>query len=50
VGQEWTVARAEIAEETTQPISLMPEGLLQALTPTQQRDLLHYLMTDSKGK
>jgi putative membrane-bound dehydrogenase-like protein len=50
VGQEWTVVRAEIAEETTQPISLMPEGLLQALTPTQQRDLLHYLMTDPKGK
>ena len=49
VGQEWTLQRSDIVRQTTQPLSLMPEGLLQALTPTQQRDLLHYLMSDQPG-
>ena len=29
-------------------LSLMPEGLLQAFTPEQQRDLLAYLMGNSQ--
>ena len=46
VGQEWTLATAEIVEQSTSTQSLMPEGLLLALTPVQQRDLLHYLMSE----
>ena len=37
-----------IAKRDTLPISLMPEGLLQAFTPEQQRDLLAYLMGNSQ--
>ena len=48
VGQENVIDRAEIAKRETLPISLMPEGLLQALTPEQQRDLLRYLMGDGQ--
>ena len=48
VGQEHVIERAEIAQRETLPISLMPEGLLQALTPEQQRDLLKYLMGDGQ--
>jgi putative membrane-bound dehydrogenase-like protein len=48
VGQEHVIERADIAKRETLPISLMPEGLLQALTPEQQRDLLKYLMGDGQ--
>ena len=48
VGQEHVIDRADIAKRETLPISLMPEGLLQAFTPEQQRDLLKYLMGDGQ--
>ena len=40
-----TVERAEIAKMEQLPVSLMPDGLLQALTETQVRDLFAYLTT-----
>ncbi len=44
VGQETVIDREEIKSRNTLPVSLMPEGLLTAFTPEQQRDLLSYLM------
>lgn len=43
IGQETVLERSDIKQQKTQPLSLMPEGLLQALPPEQQRDLLAYL-------
>lgn len=43
-----TLERAEIAGQQELPQSLMPEGLLQALSETQVRDLLAYLMHPSQ--
>ncbi len=48
VGQEQVIALADIAKRETLPISLMPEGLLQAFPPEQQRDLLKYLMGEGQ--
>ena len=48
VGQESVIDRQDITKRETLPISLMPEGLLQAFTPEQQRDLLAYLMGNSQ--
>ena len=48
VGQETVIDKQDIAKRDTMPISLMPEGLLQAFTPEQQRDLLAYLMGNSQ--
>jgi putative heme-binding domain-containing protein len=42
-GQTVPVQRKEIAELRVSPTSLMPEGLLDALTDQQTRDLLAYL-------
>ena len=42
------IDRQDITKRETLPISLMPEGLLQAFTPEQQRDLLAYLMGNSQ--
>ncbi len=42
--EETVLERSAIAKEETLPISLMPEGLLLAFSPTQVRDLLAYLM------
>jgi len=39
-----TVERSEVAKLDESALSLMPEGLMEALTPEQQRDLLAYLM------
>jgi putative membrane-bound dehydrogenase-like protein len=39
-----TVERSEIAKQEELPQSLMPEGLLQAFSPEQVRDLIAYLM------
>jgi putative heme-binding domain-containing protein len=39
-----TVERSEIAKQEELSQSLMPEGLLQAFTPEQVRDLIAYLM------
>ncbi len=43
-GNKTKVAREEIASLVASPISLMPEGLLNAFTPEQTRDLFAYLM------
>ena len=48
VGQETVIDKQDIKSRQTLPISLMPEGLLQAFTPEQQRDLLAYLMGNSQ--
>jgi putative heme-binding domain-containing protein len=48
VGQETVIDKQDIAKRDTLPISLMPEGLLQAFTAEQQRDLLAYLMGNSQ--
>jgi putative membrane-bound dehydrogenase-like protein len=39
-----TVERSEIVKQEELPQSLMPEGLVQAFTPEQVRDLVAYLM------
>lgn len=43
-GNKTKVAREDIKSLIASPISLMPEGLLNALTPEQTRDLFTYLM------
>ena len=48
VGQETVIDKQDITARQTIPISLMPEGLLQAFTAEQQRDLLAYLMGNSQ--
>ena len=42
-----TVARDQIASMEDSGVSLMPEGLLNALTPQQRRDLFAYLQADA---
>ena len=44
LGNKTKVAREDIKSLVASPISLMPEGLLNALTPEQTRDLFAYLM------
>jgi putative heme-binding domain-containing protein len=39
-----TVEREDVAALEESKQSMMPEGLLEALTPTQRRDLIAYLM------
>ena len=41
-----TIERGEITNIRESSVSLMPEGLLEALTPEQARDLIAYLMYD----
>jgi putative heme-binding domain-containing protein len=48
VGQETVIDKQDIKARKVMPLSLMPEGLLQAFTPEQQRDLLAYLMGNSQ--
>lgn len=43
-----TVERSEIASLQESSLSMMPEGLLEALTPNQARDLIAYLMHPSQ--
>ncbi len=43
-----TIERGEIAGIRESSVSLMPEGLLEALTPDQARDLIAYLMHKSQ--
>jgi putative heme-binding domain-containing protein len=43
-GNKTKVAREEIQSLAASPTSLMPEGLLDALTHEQTRDLIAYLM------
>lgn len=42
-GQPLTIARDQIQSQQPQPVSLMPEGLLQALTQQEAADLIAYL-------
>jgi putative heme-binding domain-containing protein len=44
-GQNITVTKSRIARMKASSVSLMPEGLLQALNAQQQRDLLAFLLT-----
>jgi hypothetical protein len=39
-----TVERKEVTAIQESALSLMPDGLLEMLTPTQVRDLIAYLM------
>ncbi|MCB1226270.1 MAG: c-type cytochrome [Verrucomicrobiales bacterium] len=48
LAQESTVEKAEFAKRELSPASMMPEGLLQVLTPEQVRNLLAYLMHPSQ--
>lgn len=43
-----TVQRSDVESLQESSLSLMPEGLLESLTPAQQRDLLAYLMHKSQ--
>jgi putative membrane-bound dehydrogenase-like protein len=43
-----TLEQNEIAETRELPVSMMPDGLLNALTPDQVRDLIAYLMHPSQ--
>ena len=45
VGQKLTVLKSDIESRSMSPLSMMPEGLLPALTDTQVRDLVKYLQT-----
>lgn len=45
IGETVTVSRSDVESEETGELSLMPEGLLDALTETQARDLIAYLMS-----
>jgi putative heme-binding domain-containing protein len=45
VGETNTLSRSEIEEEETSALSLMPEGLLDALNERQVIDLIGYLMS-----
>jgi hypothetical protein len=42
-GQPLTVPNAQITSQKLQPASLMPEGLLQAMTPQEAADVLAFL-------
>ena len=42
--EQLTLERSEITRMEELPVSLMPEGLLEALSPTQRRDLIAYLI------
>lgn len=45
IGETATVSREDITREDVSPLSLMPEGLLDALTPERAADLFAYLMS-----
>ncbi|MEM7696851.1 MAG: PVC-type heme-binding CxxCH protein [Verrucomicrobiota bacterium] len=40
---ETTIEKSEVTSRETQPVSIMPEGLFDALSPEQLRDLVAYL-------
>jgi putative membrane-bound dehydrogenase-like protein len=48
IGLETTVDRTEITNQEQLPISMMPEGLLTALSDTQVRNLISYLTGNSQ--
>jgi putative membrane-bound dehydrogenase-like protein len=45
LAQETVLERAEIDRQRSSPLSMMPEGLLQAMNDAQIRDLVGYLMS-----
>ena len=45
VGQDLVIPKAEILSRETSPLSMMPEGMLDALSDQQARDLIGYLKT-----
>ncbi|MDA0347557.1 MAG: PmoA family protein [Verrucomicrobia bacterium] len=45
VGQEVVLAKSEILSRQTSPVSMMPEGQLNAMSDSQVRDLIGYLRT-----
>jgi putative membrane-bound dehydrogenase-like protein len=47
--QRTVLNRADMKEVTASATSLMPEGLLEALTPQQVRDLFSYLQSDTNA-
>lgn len=47
-GNESTVAQRDVLTKENSPVSVMPEGLLDSLTPDQVRDLFAYLMSAKK--
>ncbi|WP_395741462.1 PQQ-dependent sugar dehydrogenase [Prosthecobacter sp.] len=49
-GQSQTIPRAQVKSQQPQPVSLMPEGLLQSLTQQEAADLLEYLVGLKSGK
>ena len=42
-GQPQTIDRAQIKSQQAQPVSLMPEGLLQSMTEQEAADVIAYL-------
>jgi putative heme-binding domain-containing protein len=48
-GTRTALAANDIAERAALPISLMPEGLLDGLSPAQIRDLFAWLASDGKN-
>jgi putative heme-binding domain-containing protein len=44
-GAKRVIPRASVIEMRASPVSLMPEGLWQALSAQQQRDLMTFLLT-----
>jgi putative heme-binding domain-containing protein len=45
---ETTVEKAEVVKQEKLAVSMMPEGLLMALSEAQRRDLMAYLMHPSQ--
>ncbi|NBV34932.1 MAG: dehydrogenase, partial [Proteobacteria bacterium] len=48
IGQDTVLAKSEIQSREKLPISMMPEGLLKALSDEEVRDLISYLRTTSQ--
>ncbi len=48
IGQDTLVAKSEVLSREKSPISLMPEGLLRALSTDEVRDLIAYLRTTAQ--
>jgi putative heme-binding domain-containing protein len=42
------IPKGDVDKRTPSPLSLMPDGLLQPLTPEQVRDLVAYLMSEAQ--
>ncbi len=45
IGEETRIEKSDILSRETSPASMMPEGLLQSLSPEEVRDLIAYLQT-----